>query len=99
MSISYKEISTGKGVLKYRLPNIAEGHKYLALVHAIENTSDLFIIKGNIIQKMGELIQYSDLGYSSYDEVLNDKENMRSPISTIAQEVLDDILELLGKKN
>jgi hypothetical protein len=94
-----KEIKTNKGVLKYRLPNIAEGYDYLCLVDQVSTAQDIFRIRGVIINKMGDLINYKELGYSNYDEVLNDKENMRDILASISKEVFDDVIELISKKN
>lgn len=93
-----KEIVTPKGVLKYRLPDISEGYTFLSYIDSIKNAAEVFIIKGRIIKNMGNFISYSELGYLSYDEVLNDKENMRDALSEISKDIFDDIIELLGKK-
>lgn len=93
-----KEIITPRGVLKYRLPDISEGYTFLSYVDSIKNAAEVFVIKGRIIKNMGSLLAYSELGYASYDEVLNDKENMRDALSEISKEIFDDIIELLGKK-
>lgn len=92
------EIVTNKGVLKYRLPDISEGYDYLSLVDVITTSADVFIIKSKIIKKMGDLLEFKELGYETYQEVLNDKENMRDALSEISKNIFDDILELLGKK-
>lgn len=92
------EVSTNKGALKYRLPNIAEGYEYLSLVDTVQTPSDVFRIKSKIIAKMGDLVSYKELGYSDYQEVLNDKENMREPLSEVSKAIFDDIMELLTKK-
>jgi RecJ-like exonuclease len=92
------EIKTNKGVLKYRLPDISEGYDYLSLVDVINTSSDVFIIKSKIIKKMGELLEFKELGYETYQDVLNDKENMREALSEISKNIFDDIIELLGKK-
>jgi len=93
------EIITSKGALKYRLPNIAEGYDYLCLIDEVSTAKDIFRIKHLIINKMGPLIRYKELGYSSYEEVLEDKENMRNVLSEISDNIFNDILELLAKKN
>jgi hypothetical protein len=94
-----KEIVTSKGVLKYRLPNIAEAHKFISFFYKVNESNEVFFIKGSVIGGMGSLINYQDLGYSSYDEVLNDRENMTVAISQIGQEIFDDMLDFLTKKN
>lgn len=93
----FKEITTDKGVLKYRLPDIAEGYEFLSYVDSIKTSSEVFIIKGRIIRNMGHLLDFSALGHEKYQEVLSDK-SMRDALSEISKEVFDDIIELLGKK-
>lgn len=93
------EKQTKMGALKYRLPNIAEGYDYLTLVDQVASAEDVFRIKGKIIHKMGDLLDYKALGYADYNEVLNDKENMRVPLSEISKEIFDDIVELIAKKD
>lgn len=93
-----KEIITNKGVLKYRLPDISEGYEFLSYVDSVSNAADVFKIKGRIIKAMGFLIEFKELGYETYSEVLNDKENMRDALAEISKEIFDDIIELLGKK-
>jgi hypothetical protein len=92
------EIATNKGVLKYRLPDISEGYEFLCYVDTIKDSSDMFRIKAKIIKNMGHLIDFKELGYVDYVEVLNDRENMRDALAEISKVIFDDILELLGKK-
>lgn len=92
------QINTPKGDLKYRLPDISEGYDYLCYVDTLQKSSDIFRIKAKIIRNMGELIEFKELGYDNYQEVLDDKENMRDALSEISKAVFDDICELLGKK-
>lgn len=93
-----KEIATNKGALKYRLPDIAEGYEYLAIIDTIKTSSDVFKVKSKIIAAMGDLLEYKELGYADYKEVLNDKENMRDALAEVSKHIFDDIIELLGKK-
>ena len=97
MSALFKQ--TDKGVLKYRMPDIAEGHMYLAMFDKINTNADVLRIMSGIMKNMVELIQYQELGYVTYQEVLTDKENMTAAISEIAKEIYDDILGMLIKKN
>lgn len=92
------QIETNKGVLKYRLPDISEGYEFLCYVDTIKENSDVFRIKAKIIKNMGHLLDFKELGYENYSEVLNDKENMRNALAEISKAIFDDILELLGKK-
>lgn len=90
---------TNKGVLKYRLPNIAEGYEYLALIENVNTNSDLFRIKGQFILKMSDLLEWKELGYETYDDVLNDKANMKLALSEIAGEIFQDITGSFEKKS
>lgn len=81
------------------MPDIAEGHAYLALFDKIQTNEDVLRIMSGIMKQMGELIEYKEHGYQSYKEVLQDKENMTKAISEIAKEIYYDLLEMLAKKN
>lgn len=96
--MKWLEKNTVKGNLKYRMPNIVEGYEFLSMVETIKNGADLFKVKGKFISKMAPLIDYSSCGYSSWDEVINDKEVMFHPLSEIAQELFDDVTAVLVKK-
>ena len=95
----WKEKATNKGVLKYRMPNIAEGYAFLALVDQLKVYSDVITVKGKFCAGMAPLLDYSALGYSSYDELLNDKVNMTIPMAEIVNELFDDITGAFAKKN
>jgi hypothetical protein len=92
------QVETKKGVLKYRLPDISEGYEFLCFVDNIQTASDVFRVKSKIIKNMGDMVEFKSLGYENYQEVLNDKENMRDALSEISKAIFDDILELLTKK-
>lgn len=96
----WKEKTTPKGVLKYRMPNIAEGYFYLSAITSIKiNTmGDAFTIKGTFIPQMKELIDFSGLGYESYDDFLEDLENNFIPTKEIADEIFIAVTSVLGKK-
>lgn len=96
---SWKEKSTSKGVLKYRMPNIAEGYEFLALVDQLKTASDVISVKGKFLNNMGKLIDYKELGYKAWDDVLEDKEAMTIPLSEIVHELFSDITGAFAKKN
>jgi hypothetical protein len=81
------------------MPNIAEGYEFLSMIDSIKTSGDFFRIKGKFIAGMSQLLDYSTLGYASYDELLNDKDNMMHPLTQISQEIFDDISGALAKKN
>lgn len=96
-------IKTKKGDLAYRLPDIAEGYAYLALIEAMDGSGDIFRARGKIIKMMGEgdepLLDFKALGYENYQQVLDDKENMREPLTAIAKEIFEDAMDLVRKKD
>lgn len=97
--IKWKEIETPGGILKYRLPDIAEGFDFLAVIERISCAQDVFKIKGNFSRMMGPMIDYNGLGYASYDEFLRDRENNTAAMAAIADEFFIEITRALGKKN
>ena len=92
------QIETPKGALKYRLPDISEGYEFLCYVDSVKTASDVFRVKSKIIKNMEPMVEFKSLGYENYQDVLNDKENMRDALSEISKAIFDDILELLTKK-
>ena len=94
-----KEKQTAKGVLKYRMPNVIEGFEFLSMIESIKTGTDLFKVKGKFISKMDNIVDYSLCDYKSWDELINDKENMFHPLSEIAQEIFNDVTAVLVKKN
>jgi hypothetical protein len=96
--MKWLEKKTSKGTLKYRLPNVVEGYEFLALVENTQGTSGFFKAKAKFISNLAPLLDYTNCGYPSFDDLLNDKENMMQPLSEISQEVLDDIMAAFSKK-
>jgi len=96
--LKWLEKKTGKGVLKYRMPNIVEGYEFLSMIEAVSGSSGFFKAKAKFIANLGHLLDYSACGYKDYDDLLNDKENMMFPLSEISQEIFDDITGALQKK-
>lgn len=94
----WKEIETPKGILKYRFPNCAEGYDFLAAIEKIGCAQDVFRIKGSFARMMGPMIDYSSMGYASYDEFLEDRENNMVHMAQIADDVFVEITKTLGKK-
>lgn len=93
-----KEKNTPKGIIKYRMPNIAEGFDFLSMIETMHTGADLFRVKGKFIEHMRPLIDFTGTEYKTWDEVLMDRENMFHPLSDIAQEIFDDITGVLVKK-
>lgn len=93
------EKQTSKGVLKYRMPNISEGYHFLSMSEDIGTARGILALTGKIIETMGNLVNTSSVGYDSYTEMLNDKENMWKPLTEISNEIINDINGVLIKKD
>ncbi|MCS6281436.1 MAG: hypothetical protein HUM72_12460 [Dolichospermum sp.] len=92
------EKSTLKGTLKYRMPNVVEGYEFLSMIETVSGAAGYFKGKAKFISNLGPLLDFSACGYKDYSELLMDKENMMSPLTEIAQDVLTDITDALAKK-
>lgn len=99
MAQKWFEKNTEKGVLKYRLPNIEEGFEFLSSVERIQSLQDAYKVKGKFVPKMKFLIDYGSIGYKSWEEFLDDKDNNFVAVAEIADEIFVDIVKVLGKKN
>ena len=94
------EKQTDKGVLKYRMPNILESYDILECSGITEGKPSQLKMKRNIIASMGYLIDFSEIKeVSSYDDLLNDTENMIVPLGEIADEVIVKAFSAFKKKS
>lgn len=93
-----KEIQTSRGVLKYRMPNILEAYDILEASGITTGSSSTIMLKRNIIASMGVLLDFKELGFSSYEELLNDTDEMLESVSTIADEVILKTFDAFKKK-
>lgn len=94
------EKKTEKGVLKYRMPNILESYDILECSGITEGKPSQLKMKRNIIASMGYLIDFSGVeGVESYDDLLNDTENMIVPLGEIADEVIVKAFSAFKKKS
>lgn len=93
--MKWKELETPKGILKYRLPNVAEGFNFLS---AVMSNDGILSMKSEFTKYMGEMIDYKSLGYLSYDEFLTDIENNIAPMAKITDEVYQSVIGALAKK-
>lgn len=97
--MTYKEIKTDKGVLKYRMPNILEAYDLLDL-SGLADGGNQIKVKRNIIKGMGELVDFSGVeGILSYEELFDHLDDMIGPLNEIAGEVLAKLLASLKKKS
>lgn len=97
--MQYKEIKTEKGVLKYRDPNCLEVYDMLEAsgIYIGETSSNR--LKRNITAAMGAMIDTSEIeGKPTYEELLNDVENMMIPLSEISDHIILRAFEAYKKK-
>lgn len=98
--MQYKEIKTEKGVLKYRMPNILESYDILECSGVTEGKPSQLKMKRNIIASMGHLLDFSAIEeFKSYEDVLNDTENMIVPLGEIADLVIIKAFSAFKKKS
>lgn len=94
-----KEIITAKGVLKYRDPNCLEVYDMLEASGIYSGESSTNRLKRNITAVMGDMIDSSGIeGNPSYEELLNDVENMMIPLSEISDEIILKAFSAFKKK-
>lgn len=95
-----KEIQTSKGVLKYRMPNILEVYEMLESSGITMGESSDLKLKRNIIEAMASLVDFSDIeGCASYNDLLNDTEEMTVPLSEIANIIIEKVFGAFRKKS
>lgn len=93
------EKETSKGVLKYRMPNILEAYDLLEASGINNGSGSTLMLKRNIIKAMAPMIDFSGVeGISSYEDLINDTENMLLPLSDIADEVIMKTFDAFKKK-
>ena len=98
--MQYKEIKTEKGVLRYRMPNILESYDILECSGVTEGKPSQLKMKRNIIASMGHLLDFSAIEeFKSYEDVLNDTENMIVPLGEIADLVIIKAFSAFKKKS
>jgi len=94
------EIKTTKGVLKYRLPNILEAYDILEASGINRGNVNALKLKRNIISSLGVLVDYSLIeGVHSYEDLLNDVDDMLLPLGEIADEIIVKIFDIFKKKD
>ena len=95
-----KEIITAKGVLKYRMPNILEAYDLLDASGVSEGVKSTLKLKRNIMSNMGFLVDFSAIeGASKYEDLFEMVEEMISPLSDIADEVIIKAFDAFKKKS
>lgn len=94
-----KEIQTAKGVLKYRMPNILEAYDMLESSGVVDGQSSALKLKRNMMASMGKMIDTSGIeGNPSYEQLLEDIDNMIHPLSEIADEIILKAFSVFKKK-
>ena len=95
-----KEIKTKKGILKYRMPNILEAYDILEASGISNGESSTLKLKKNIIAVMNPFIDFSGIKKAeSYNDLLEDTEDMLGPLSEIADEIILKSFVAFKKKN
>lgn len=95
-----QEIQTSKGILKYRMPNIIDAYDLIEASGIANGVASPLKLKRNIIAGMAFLIDFSGIeGANSYDDILNDVENMTEPLGKIAEEFVVKTFEVFKKKS
>lgn len=95
-----KEIATGRGILKYRMPNIPEAFIVLEKSGISSGETSTLLLKGNIINSMEKFVDFSAIeGVTKYEELLNDVDNMIIPLGEIADEIILKTFAVFKKKN
>lgn len=98
MAEKWLEKKTEKGVLKYRYPSIVEGFEFLSCVERITSLQDAYKVKGNFVSKMQNMIDFASIGYESWEDFLDDRDNNFSAVAEIADEVFIEVMKALRKK-
>ena len=88
------------GVLKYRNPTVIENMHLLKDAKDFFKNEDPIGAKISIMEKIGPLLDYSELnGISSFEELNKYGEEMTLPVSLIADEILNKLVGAFAKKN
>jgi hypothetical protein len=86
--------------LKYRLPNILEAYDILEASGINRGNVNALKLKRNIISSLGVLVDYSLIeGVHSYEDLLNDVDDMLLPLGEIADEIIVKIFDIFKKKD
>lgn len=91
---------TEKGVLKYRMPNILEAYDILDASGVSSGAKTAVSLKKNVILAMECIVDYSGIeGVTKYSDLFDMVEEMITPLSEIADEVIIKTFEAFKKKN
>lgn len=92
-------IETSKGILKYRNPTVIENMHLLKDAKEYFRNEDPIGAKISIMEKIGPLLDYSELdGINSFEELNSYGEEMTLPISEIADQILNKLVAAFAKK-
>ena len=88
------------GILKYRNPTVIENMHLLKDAKDFFKNEDPIGAKISIMEKIGPLLDYSELnGISSFEELNKHGEEMTLPVSLIADEILNKLVGAFAKKS
>ena len=98
--VNMNRIETSKGVLKYRNPTVIENMHLLKDAKVYFQNEDPIGAKISIMEKIGPLLDYSELeGIESFDELNSFGDEMTLPVSQVADEILTKLVGAFAKKN
>lgn len=93
-------MQTERGVLKYRMPNILESYDILECSGITNGAPSQLKMKRNIIASMGYLLDFSAIeNVETYEDLLNDTENMIVPLGEIADLIIIKAFSAFKKKS
>lgn len=90
---------TSKGLLKWRNPSVIENMKLLKDAKECFANNDPLGAKISIMEKLGPVLDFSEMEIKSFDELMMLGEEMTQPISEIADEVMTKLAAAFAKKN
>ena len=97
----YKSIETGKGILKYRMPNLIEAYMLLDASGITSGEKITTVgMKKNVIVAMEPIIDYSGIeGAFKYIDLFDMVDEMIIPLGDIADEVIIKTFDAFKKKS
>ncbi len=93
------KIETPMGILKYRNPTVIENMKLLKEAKDFFRTEDPIGAKISIMEKLGPLLDFSEMNdIKSFEDLNAHGDEMTLPLSIIADEILNKLVGAFAKK-
>jgi hypothetical protein len=87
------------GILKYRNPTVIENMKLLKEAKDFFRTEDPIGAKISIMEKLGPLLDFSEMNdIKSFEDLNAHGDEMTLPLSIIADEILNKLVGAFAKK-